>query len=149
MLELDRVARGLARHPRELRETREAARRIGDELREIVRRLRPEALDDLGLRSALMALTERFAEQTGSPVGSRLAPSCQALEDEAELAFYRVAQEASPTWRVTRARSGRSSCATRPTVVLQVVDDGAGWAAAGPGAGYAGCASGRCWSAAG
>ena len=66
MLEIDRVAKAApAGLDAELRETQEAARAIGDELREIVRRLRPEALDDLGLHSALVALTEQFRRADG------------------------------------------------------------------------------------
>ena len=53
MLELDRAAgRAPDELAVELRETQEVARAISSEVREIVRRLRPEALDDLGLKSA-------------------------------------------------------------------------------------------------
>jgi two-component system sensor histidine kinase UhpB len=55
--------------------------------------LRPEALEDLGLQSALAALATSFGEQTRVYVERRLEPSLPLSEDE-ELVVYRVAQEA-------------------------------------------------------
>jgi two-component system sensor histidine kinase UhpB len=46
----------------QLDELRETARQGTEEVRRIARRLRPEALDDLGLPSALSALANRVAE---------------------------------------------------------------------------------------
>jgi two-component system sensor histidine kinase UhpB len=83
--------------PAELRpqldELRETARHGTDELRRIARRLRPEALQELGLPSALAALVTSFSEQAGIPVERRLELE-QALSQEHELVIYRVAQEA-------------------------------------------------------
>ena len=57
------------RGPSELRgeidELREAARRGADDVREIARRLRPEALDELGLQSALFALSDSLVRADG------------------------------------------------------------------------------------
>ena len=57
------------------------------------RRLRPEALEDLGLPSALAALATAFHDQAGVRVERRLEPDLP-LSEEQELVFYRVAQEA-------------------------------------------------------
>lgn len=94
MLELDRVAGGAPPGIREeLRETQEVARGIASEVREIVRRLRPEALDDLGLKSAIVALTEQFADQTSIAVERRIDRDLPPVPAEVELVLYRVAQE--------------------------------------------------------
>jgi two-component system sensor histidine kinase UhpB len=140
MLELDQAA---ARAPdgvaKDLRETQEAARAIGDELREIVRRLRPEALDDLGLHSALVALTEQFADSSGVLVERRLGPRL-TLDDDAELVVYRVAQESlTNVARHAGAASVTVELADRGDVVeLVVADDGRGLASAPAGNGIRG-----------
>jgi two-component system sensor histidine kinase UhpB len=77
----------------ELDELRETARTGATDVRRIAARLRPEALEDLGLQSALSALATSFAEQTGIRVDRSLAPGLE-LDDEQELVVYRVAQEA-------------------------------------------------------
>src|SRR5215216_6837429 len=64
MLQVEALA---ARIPDELREQldelRETARAGTEDVRRIARRLRPEALEDLGLQSALSALATRVADQ--------------------------------------------------------------------------------------
>jgi two-component system sensor histidine kinase UhpB len=75
-------------------EARESARATLEELRRIARRLRPEALDDLGLRSALTNLCERLSTQAGVECVRRIDPDLPQLTPEEELAVYRVAQEA-------------------------------------------------------
>jgi two-component system, NarL family, sensor histidine kinase UhpB len=75
-------------------EARESVRASLEEVRGIARRLRPEALDDLGLRSALTALTNDVTRRTGVDVQRRIAPEVPSLDAEAELVIYRVAQEA-------------------------------------------------------
>jgi signal transduction histidine kinase len=61
-------------------------------LRRIVVELRPKALDDLGLVSALEALASNFADQTGVKV-EFIAGSVPRLQAEAESALYRIVQE--------------------------------------------------------
>jgi two-component system sensor histidine kinase UhpB len=86
------------RVPGELRqsvlEVQDAVRGSLEDLRRIAVELRPEALDDLGLESALAVLCERFAERSGLEVTQRIAPGLPILTPEAELVVYRVAQEA-------------------------------------------------------
>lgn len=77
-----------------LEEGREAARAAIEEVRRIVRDLRPEALDDLGLASALAALATSFERRTGIRVDRRLAANLPDLSSEQDLVLYRVAQEA-------------------------------------------------------
>jgi two-component system sensor histidine kinase UhpB len=95
VLQLGRAARHVPEDAREsVLEAQETARDSLEEVRRIARRLRPEALDDLGLASALRVLGERFAEQSGLAVDVHVQPSLPALDDERELVVYRVAQEA-------------------------------------------------------
>jgi two-component system sensor histidine kinase UhpB len=141
MLEIDHVARVAPPElEKDLRETQEAARAIGSELREIVRRLRPEALDDLGLPSALVALSERFSEQSSIRVDRRFATGLPRLSPAGELAVYRVAQEAL-TNVAKHAGATRSSLELRAhadAVELVVTDDGDGFNGYHPGAGIRG-----------
>jgi two-component system sensor histidine kinase UhpB len=77
----------------QLDELRETARHGTEEVRRIARRLRPEALDDLGLQSALSALATAFGEQPRIAVRRQLQPA-PGLTAEQELVVYRIAQEA-------------------------------------------------------
>jgi two-component system, NarL family, sensor histidine kinase UhpB len=77
----------------DLREIQESTRDLSDRVRDIVRGLRPEALDDLGLRSALLALSTDFAQRSGLKVSRRISRELPDLAPEVELAVYRVAQE--------------------------------------------------------
>lgn len=72
---------------------RETARHGTQEVRRIARRLRPEALEELGPQSAMAALATAFAQQTRLPIGRRLE-SGLPLTPQQELVVYRVAQEA-------------------------------------------------------
>jgi two-component system, NarL family, sensor histidine kinase UhpB len=78
----------------ELLETQETARASLEDVRRISRELRPEALDDLGLASAVVALTERFAQSAVLTVDREIDRELPVLSEEAELVVYRVAQEA-------------------------------------------------------
>jgi two-component system, NarL family, sensor histidine kinase UhpB len=94
MLQLSRLAkRSPAELEDELREAQETTRASLDDVRRIARQLRPEALDDLGLVSALAALATTFAERTGLRVYRHLDEDLPPLTPEAELALFRVAQE--------------------------------------------------------
>jgi two-component system, NarL family, sensor histidine kinase UhpB len=77
----------------ELEELRETARSGTQDVRRIARRLRPEALEDLGLESALATLATSFGEQAHVNVERRLERSRSLSKDE-ELVVYGVAQEA-------------------------------------------------------
>jgi two-component system sensor histidine kinase UhpB len=65
-----------------------------DEIRRISRELRPEALDDLGLINALIALSTRAGRQGDLQIERQLADDLPPLSAELELVIYRVAQEA-------------------------------------------------------
>lgn len=65
-----------------------------DDIRRLARELRPEALEDLGLVNALIALTSRVARQGDLRIERQLSANLPPLSAELELVVYRVAQEA-------------------------------------------------------
>jgi two-component system sensor histidine kinase UhpB len=75
-------------------ECRDGARSALEQVRSVVNRLRPDTLEDLGLLSALRALSGRIARQTGIDVSLLLDERLPALDPDAELVVYRIAQEA-------------------------------------------------------
>src|SRR5919199_317054 len=94
MLQVEGLAAAIPEQLRgQLDELRETARQGTEEVRRIARRLRPEALEDLGLQSALSALATRVADQAHVTI-SRHLESRLALSQQQELVVYRVAQEA-------------------------------------------------------
>jgi two-component system, NarL family, sensor histidine kinase UhpB len=128
MLQVEGLAAGI---PQELRglldELRETARRGTEDVRRIARQLRPDALDDLGLQSALFSLATAFGEQPGIRVQRRLEPELP-LSEEQELVMYRVAQEAlTNVVRHARASSVDLRLERAGDVVRLIVrDDGRG-----------------------
>jgi two-component system, NarL family, sensor histidine kinase UhpB len=128
MLQVEGLAGTIPEQYREqLDELRETARQGTEEVRRIVRQLRPEALEDLGLRSALAALTTAFGEQARIKVVRRLDDG-PPLSEEHELVIYRIAQEAL-TNVVRHADASQVEVRLQRTeeqVVLTVRDDGRG-----------------------
>lgn len=100
--ELTAVLLGLARVqatvPEPMREqvaeVQESIRASLEDVRRIALELRPEALDELGLPSALAVLSERFAQRAGLVVDQRVGDDLPELDPDTELVVYRVAQEA-------------------------------------------------------
>jgi two-component system, NarL family, sensor histidine kinase UhpB len=99
-----------------------------DDIRRIVRELRPEALDDLGLVNALIALTSRISRQTNIRLERRLGGELPPLSPEQELVIYRVAQESlTNVVRHSGATVARVALERDEGVlVLNVSDDGRG-----------------------
>jgi two-component system, NarL family, sensor histidine kinase UhpB len=113
----------------QLEELREATRHGTQEVRRIARQLRPEALEELGLHSAMAALATAFGERARIPVERRLDDALP-LSDEQELVVYRIAQEAL-TNVVRHARASHVELTLRrlgDVTVLSVCDDGRGLA---------------------
>jgi two-component system sensor histidine kinase UhpB len=113
---------------RDIQGIREGARSAAEEVRQIAQRLRPEALDELGLQSALLALCTTLAKRADLTVSRELDGNLH-LSDEEELVVYRVAQEsltnvvrhadATHVWLTLRALADGG-------VSLSVRDDGRG-----------------------
>jgi two-component system, NarL family, sensor histidine kinase UhpB len=141
VLQLDRLHRAApAGLSEEHAEARETARETLQEVRRIAQRLRPEALDELGLQTALAALAERVSEQGGLRVVRRLDSVLPPLDPAAELVIYRIAQE-SLTNVLRHAEASQAVLTLRADaegVTLQVGDDGRGLDGSSAGAGIQG-----------
>jgi two-component system sensor histidine kinase UhpB len=127
MLHLDKAAREPARQS--IVEAREGVRESLEDVRTIAGRLRPEALDALGLVSALAALTNSVQRAGAVQVRRRIDTRLPALDPDAELVVYRVAQEAL-TNVLRHANCGHALLELRRTrrgIQLVVSDDGAGF----------------------
>jgi two-component system sensor histidine kinase UhpB len=111
-----------------LRRLADAVRESLEEVRRIARELRPEALDDLGLVNALIALCTRVGNQDGPSVRRELQGELPPLPADVELVVYRIAQEGlTNAWRHSGADSVTVSLeADAETVTLRVADDGKG-----------------------
>jgi two-component system, NarL family, sensor histidine kinase UhpB len=111
-----------------LRSVADAVRESLDEVRRIARELRPEALDDLGLVNALIALCNRVGAQDGPRVRRELQGALPALLADVELVVYRIAQESlTNALRHADARSVTVSLrADAVCLTLCVTDDGKG-----------------------
>lgn len=110
-----------------LDEITETSQQSLEDVRRLARELRPEALDDLGLVNALIALARRIDQQSGIRVRHEFeAPG--ELAEEVELALYRVAQE-SLTNVIRHSEASEARITLQPedeSVVLQVADNGRG-----------------------
>jgi two-component system sensor histidine kinase UhpB len=112
-----------------LEEAQEAIRINLDEVRRIAQELRPEALDHLGLASAVNNLARAFARRTNVAVERHIDPQLGPLDSSVELVLYRVAQESltnvarhsnATQVRLDLSRNGNS-------VVLRLADNGEGF----------------------
>jgi two-component system, NarL family, sensor histidine kinase UhpB len=125
-----------------LRRVAAAVRESLDEVRRIARELRPEALDDLGLVNALIALCSRLDAQDGPRVTRELQGKLPPLSPDVELVIYRIAQESlTNALRHSNARFATVSLKAEAGIVtLAVADDGKGMPVQLPGgtAGIAG-----------
>lgn len=103
---------------------REGARESLDDVRRVARELRPGVLDDLGLVSAIAALSNDFSGETR--VRRVVGPGLPDLPPETELVVYRVAQEALTNAHRHAGAKEIELSLTRlgDRVVLEVADDG-------------------------
>lgn len=128
MLQIESLAAKIPEDLRdELDELRETTRLGATDVRRIAVRLRPEALEDLGLQSALSALATSFGDHAKLRIDRRLQ-RVEALSEEQELVIYRVAQEAL-TNVARHARAGSVELSLEQavdSVTLRVWDDGRG-----------------------
>lgn len=114
----------------ELKDTQETLRASLDEVRGIARRLRPDALEDLGLQCALHALCNEFAQASGVGVVKHIPSQADRLKPDVELVCYRIAQEsltnivrhsgADKAWLDLHASAGE--------LTLRITDNGRGGA---------------------
>jgi signal transduction histidine kinase len=102
---------------------------LARQLHELAARLRPTALDDLGLAAAARQLVSDWRARTGVPANFQSVGCDGRLPPDVETALYRVVQE-SLTNIAKHARAGHVSVALtcrRGDVVAVVEDDGLGF----------------------
>jgi two-component system sensor histidine kinase UhpB len=128
-IQAERAAENPAGDPNQaLRDVANSVRDSLDEVRRIARELRPEALDDLGLVNALIALSNRLDRQDGPRIERELQGTLPPLPPEVELVLYRIAQEGL-TNAVRHANARSISLwlqGDAESVALRVRDDGVG-----------------------
>ncbi|HVL97248.1 MAG TPA: histidine kinase [Solirubrobacteraceae bacterium] len=103
-------------------------RQGAEHVREIARGLRPESLEELGLRSALIGLIAGVGARGRLVVRRRIDPDLPALPPDVELVVYRVVQE-SLTNVLRHAAASEVEVALRQhdgVLELRVRDDGVG-----------------------
>lgn len=107
-------------------EVQESVRTSLEDVRRIARELRPEALDELGLGSALAALCDRLTQHAGLRIARRLDGDIPELPEDVELVIYRIAQEAlTNVVRHAGVDSASLSLVRRgDRLVLSVLDSG-------------------------
>jgi two-component system, NarL family, sensor histidine kinase UhpB len=134
-----------ARNADSWKRTAALAQQSVEDLRRIARRLRPEALDDLGLINAFIALSNRIAEHGEIEVRRRLPDRLPPHPPEVDLVIYRVAQEAL-TNVIRHADAGYAEVSLERDgncLRLTVRDDGRGMNLDGAGVGRNGLAGMR------
>lgn len=100
-----------------------------EEVERISRRLRPSALEHLGLAAVLRDTATQFSARTGVAVKLDCAPLPTQLPADAELALFRILQEAlKNVEKHARARHVTVSLGRQGTFVEMVInDDGVGF----------------------
>ena len=108
----------------------DAASRLLDGLRGVLRKLRPAELDDLGLAPALLSLVTSHEKRSGARCDLVVEGSVDGLGPTVDIAIYRVVQEAlSNVAQNGRAQSQVSVTLTRSAEMLslRIRDDGCGF----------------------
>lgn len=128
-LRLARQAADPATRDRLLDEAREETAEALERVRRFARGLRPPALDMLGLEAAIQAHARSLEDASGVSIQVESARIGGLLAPEAELALYRIVQEAlANVLRHARARRARVRLARSGShVIATVEDDGAGF----------------------
>ena len=129
VLSLDALATTVPEEARSrVAELQGMVREGAEQVREIARGLRPESLEELGLRSALIGLTAAVIDRTELAIKRDIDVALPALSPETELVVYRIAQESlTNVVRHAGARRVEVALGVRGNVLeLRVADDGEG-----------------------
>jgi signal transduction histidine kinase len=120
---------------KQLQQLYELTNQLADEVHHLARELRPAALDDLGLHTALANYVEQWSERTGTLIDFHSSGlERQRISPHIETTVYRIVQEA-----LTNVL--KHAAATRVSVILEyrnnqirtiVEDDGKGFNAEAP-----------------
>ncbi|MHB8133099.1 MAG: sensor histidine kinase [Anaerolineaceae bacterium] len=128
MSELQQQQKGIENHP-DLVELKGLVQKSIQNLRRLVRGLRPAYLDDFGLVSAVKILVEEMRSGQNILIELEVQGQEQRLPETVELAFYRITQEALSN--VIRHSNARQAVVlfsfSDPLVVIEIKDDGGGF----------------------
>jgi two-component system sensor histidine kinase UhpB len=113
----------------EVAELKRLAAQAMDELLNLARQLRPTALDDHGLVTAIEAQIRGFSDRTGIAARLETEGDPTTLNEEKQTVIYRIAQEAL-------ANAGRHAGASRVDVALVALGDGARLCVVDDGSGF-------------
>jgi light-regulated signal transduction histidine kinase (bacteriophytochrome) len=108
---------------------KELAKGVGSQVNRLAWEIRPTALDDLGLETAIRHLTEIWAERSKLPIGLHLRLNDRRLDPAVETTLYRVLQEAlnNIVRHADATRVGVLLEANEKEVRMIVEDDGRGF----------------------
>lgn len=97
-------------------------------VRELITKLRPEVLDNLGIVEALIWQTNVFREQTGIKIDFRSEFDNLCINKDASISLFRIYQESlTNIARHSNAKNVQSSFFKRDNcIILKVEDDGKG-----------------------
>ena len=100
-----------------------------EQVRDLSHRLRPAALEELGLATALRTLVADTVEEAGLTAHCQIDPDAQALPRSIEVSLYRIAQEAlTNVLRHARAKAVDVKLLRRVGAIsLWIRDDGHGF----------------------
>ncbi|MBV8030384.1 MAG: PAS domain-containing protein [Betaproteobacteria bacterium] len=132
-LQLTALRQRLGEEPERARERIDAMKSLVettiDAIRGVMTDLRPPGLEEYGLSVALRAHAKEFSERTGMKAAVSVEGALERLPHDAELALFRIAQEAL-TNAAKHSGGTRVSLALSPSargVRLVVEDDGRGF----------------------
>ena len=114
---------------RRIADTRQLIAQVMDSLRKVLRELRPEALDQLGLIPAITRYANDFSHRTGICVDISQHDNVEQLSLDQKVALYRVVQE-SLNNTAKHAHAQHVQIEIRRTdgnVVMNISDDGTGF----------------------
>jgi len=110
-------------------ENPKVVQKVIDDLRRLVRDLRPVILEDLGLSAALESLIRQMEQDTGIQTNYQISGLEVRYPAEVELAFFRIAQEALINIRKhSMATSMDLDLAYNPgSLIMEIKDNGKGY----------------------
>jgi light-regulated signal transduction histidine kinase (bacteriophytochrome) len=121
---VDRSSAGVEEFAQRLSGLKSLVLEFGRDLNRLAWEIRPTALDDLGIQTAIQNLTESWSERTGIQVDLHLTLDGDRLQPEVETALYRVLQEAL-TNVIRHAESTEVGVAlgTKDEFVTMIIED--------------------------
>jgi signal transduction histidine kinase len=116
--------------PAELKSVEEMAMQATDEIRHVLFKLRPLALETQGLGAALQQLAEKVEKTYGQPVAVRIAPEVEMFLDENKQGalFYLIEEAVNNARKYAQAELIRVAAGVQNgSIIVQITDNGVGF----------------------